>query len=143
MRSVIWPEAFAQNTSGLSTNPSVEKSGLVVFVDSRPWNKQEAELFDKMRAAMKLSQAQTKILFAGPGEMTQKSVELMAATCVIFFSPELATQAQNTEILKSLRENPSDGMLQMTTFGPRELISNPQLKKQTWDDLQKVMKKLK
>jgi hypothetical protein len=131
VRSVLWPQALAHAASEeVTVEP--EKKSLVVFVDVQQWSRQEADLFDKMRAAMKLSKDQTKILFAGPGEMAQKSVELLAATCVIFFSPELATQAQSM----------GSDVLQMTTFGPRELISNPQLKKQTWDDLQKVMKKL-
>lgn len=104
----------------------------VVFLDVQPWSAKEADLFDKMRAAMKLSKAQTKIIFANPSEIHQKGLELLTATSVIFFSPELATHAPPL----------GEDIFQITTFGPRELLQSPQLKKQSWDDLQKVMKKL-
>lgn len=104
----------------------------IVFIDIQPWTRQEADLFEKMRAAMKLSKEQTKIIFTSPTELAQKSLELLTATCAVFFSPELATQAF---VL------PEETFV-MTTFGPRELLPHPQLKKQSWDDLQKVMKKL-
>jgi hypothetical protein len=132
VRSVLWPEASTALTPASALAPQ-NKTALVVFVDSHPWSRQESELFEKMRAAMKLSREQTKLLFTTAEEIPQKSVELLAATCVIFFAPELAAQTGPLD----------DEVMRMTTFGPRELLANPQLKKQTWDDLQKVMKKLK
>jgi hypothetical protein len=121
VRSVLCPSAAASPAL-----PSVA----VAFIDIQPWSTAETALFEKMRSAMKLSRAQIKIIFTTPGEMTQKNQELSQAGCWVFFSPELATQA------------PKQGSFAITTFGPRELLQNPQLKKQSWDDLQKVMKKL-
>jgi hypothetical protein len=134
VRSVLWPISAMETSSVESIGPAVarKKTPQIVFIDIQPWTRQETDLFEKMRVAMKLSKEQTKIIFATPAELPQKSLELLTATCAIFFSPELATQSF---VL------PEETFV-MTTFGPRELLPNPQLKKQSWDDLQKVMKKL-
>jgi len=132
VRSVLLPVTAIDSAVDTADLSLPKFSPQIVFIDIQPWSKKEAELFDKMRAAMKLSSEQTKIIFASPGEMSQKGLELLTATCAVFFSPELAAQASGL----------SEDVFAITTFGPRELLLNPQLKKQSWDDLQKVMKKL-
>lgn len=89
-------------------------------------------LFVKMREAMKLTEAQVEILFAENMSNSELQIRALTAKEIVCFHPE---------IFERLKVQFSGNILQTT--GPSELIQSPALKKQTWGDLQQVMKKLK
>lgn len=89
-------------------------------------------LFVKMREAMKLTEAQVEILFAENMSNSELQIRALTAKEIVCFHPE---------IFERLKVQFSGNILQTT--GPSELIQSPALKKQTWGDLQRVMKKLK
>lgn len=103
-----------------------EAARLILFVDQKPWSAKAQELFGKMRQAMKLENVQTEILFADQMSLADFELATLKAHTVVSFSPTLTTTIQNENLF--------------VTNGPEELLQKPELKKQAWDDLQKVMK---
>lgn len=90
------------------------------------------QMFLKMMDAIGLSPSDLRVLEYRPDELAGMGLsDDERALPVLSFSSAL-TQA--------LSENPPS--LLQTTFGPRDLAKNEQLKRQTWTDLQSFTKKI-
>lgn len=99
---------------------------LLVFVDQKPWSSTAKALFEKMKQAMKLQNIETETLFADQMSAADFQLETLKATAVISFCSNLSQTTQNENLF--------------LTISPEELLQKPELKKQAWDDLQKVMR---
>lgn len=124
LKSLIWPEAKAPEPTSATTTESC----LVLFVVPSELQPRSQELFDKMREAMKLPATQTRLVVAD--QMSLKDLQLLGLTArhVVCFSKDLFAQFQAEEMAKSL------------THHPDELLKRPELKKETWEDLKKVIR---
>ena len=88
-------------------------------------------LFKKMIEAMGIGLDDVRIYEYESSELESLVNDLELAGSVLSFAPEL-TQVLQTRAVRIANL--------VTTYGPRELEKNPQLKRQTWNDLQKLMK---
>lgn len=92
-----------------------------------------AELFQKMKSAMKLTYASVTV-----ETHLSSSVEIL----------NILKARLNPRLLVIFKENPDlgetlkqlDGMFYLETFSPGYLIRYPEQKKLVWNDLQKIMK---
>jgi hypothetical protein len=124
LRSLVWPEAKASEIP----LPQAKESLLVLFVFPSAVGSKAQELFEKMREAMKIPSAQTRLVFAD--QMQPKDLQLLALTFrhAVCFSREIWQQLQVGEDSKTC------------THHPDELLQKPELKKEAWEDLKKVLK---
>ncbi len=128
IRSVMWPQAQPlESVSVASENSSTIR---VLFVAENVWSPQALELFQKMREAMKVEESECRILFATQTSIPELQISALAAQRVVCFSERLKAQLQIPENVKHL------------THDPEELLRQPQLKKETWEVLKKVMRSL-
>lgn len=102
-----------------------------LFIDQKKWSVAAMDLFQKMREAMKLSPEQIEILFAENLSNSELQIKALTAKEIVCF---------NSELFENLKAHYPHNLTQ--TVGPMELLKTPALKKQTWGDLQQVMKKL-
>ena len=128
LKTIVWPqmEPVPEPIAEAEPDPSV----WVLFIAEKKWSAKAFELFQKMRDAMKLSEDQVKILFANQSSLPELQISALSAQRVVCFSKRLNEQIS------------SDPAFKFVTFDPEELLSQPQLKKATWEDLKVVMKSL-
>lgn len=93
----------------------------------------QSALFKKMIEAMGIGLDDIRVYEYEPSELEALANELDLQVPVLSFAPELT---------QSLQSRASKIQTLVTTYGPRELEQNPQLKRQSWSDLQKLMKLL-
>lgn len=109
-------------------SPSIE----VLFIDDKKWSTAASDLFQKMRDAMKLSPDQIEVLFAESSALSDIQIKSLQAHQIVSFSQD---------IYNALKTEFADQIIQ--TVGPEILLKDSSQKKQTWGDLQQVMKRLK
>ena len=112
------------------TRESADKGPRVIFVAEKVWTSAGLALFEKMREAMKLSPEQGQVLFADQRPVPELQVKCLLAERIVCFSPRLE------ELLQVPRE------FKTCTVDPEELLINPGLKSQAWNDLKQVMRAL-
>lgn len=127
LREVIWPVPEPENTE--IPTQTAERIH-VLFVAERPWSVAATELFEKMREAMKIPNQQDKVLFLSEAGAAELQTSALAAEHVVCFSKAIFDQI------------PSDHPARYLTHSPDVLQSRPQLKRETWEELKKVMKSL-
>ena len=127
IREVLLPTVESSDQEGLSPIEQ-PKNVQVLFVDDKPWAPQASDLFQKMRAAMKLTAEQVEVLFLDQVSKADLQMKALVSSAVVNFSQD------------SLKEIPAD--IQFQTISPSRLIDNPALKKEAWLELQKVMSAL-
>jgi hypothetical protein len=127
LKNPIWPQRPQEAVPQAQQQPARSQ---ILFIDETPWSNAATELFQKMREAMKLSSDQISICFASQVSTSQLQVSALAADRVVCFSKK---------IFESLSIEANN---KFSTFSPEELLKQPTLKRQTWNDLQQVMKSL-
>lgn len=99
----------------------------ILFIDRVVWNKAEEELFKKMIQAMKLHEFSYSVAFMDQIPMGDLQIRSLLFDIIVDFS-DLKTQWESKELED-----------QFATKGPRDLLRNDQLKRETWEVLKKVM----
>lgn len=130
LKQVIWPEAPAELEQQVVEVPPARAAVQVLFVADKPWSLKAQDLFSKMREAMKIPESEVKVLFAAETSLPDLQISALSAERVVCFSPSLFQQIS------------VDSQVKFLTHNPEELLTKPQLKKETWEDLKKVMKSL-
>lgn len=129
---------FAQNylegVLGLRHVPVYEATvPRVLIIDlPSPGGLANVEMFQKMMTAIGFSSSLFEIIEALPSELPKWQDKLAAAEQVLSFSAELS---------EILTENISQDRL-MTLKGPRDLLIQPSLKRETWTGLQDLSRRL-
>lgn len=120
------PTMVQESVSAQTTEKSHR---LVIFLDEEKWTEAELDLFEKMRSAMKLSSADSRVIFLSAEQVSEREIEFLAADYIVSFSAEVTKGLAKTH----------DQVPSITTVSPRTLIKNPGQKKQAWEDLKLVM----
>jgi hypothetical protein len=128
LKNIVWPQMEPVPEPVVESEPA--PSVWVLFIAEKKWSAPAAELFKKMREAMKLTGDQVKILFANQASLPELQISALSAQRVVCFSKRLNEQIS------------SDPAFKYVTFDPEELLAQPQLKKAAWEDLKIVMKSL-
>ncbi len=131
MKEVLGVERIQRPQADTASAEPAPELIQVLFIDQKKWSAATMDLFVKMREAMKLTETQVEILFAENMSNSELQIKALTAKEIVCFHPEIF------ENLKT----PFSGNI-LLTIGPSDLIQSPALKKQTWGDLQQVMKKL-
>lgn len=127
LRQVVWPETSVE----IQEDPPENTARVhVLFVADQPFSPRAKELFEKMRDAMKIPNQQCKLLFVSHASSAELQVSAFAAEHVVCFSKATFEQI------------PADHAARFVTYSPEVLLSRPELKKEAWEDLKKVMKSL-
>lgn len=117
VKAVLVPEAAPAAVS--SAQPEVP---LLIAVEAlTAYNAAEKELLQKMLAALKLEQVETKVVDRAEAD------GLAAGFRVDFLDQPEALRAEASEN-------------ELTTWSPRRLLRQADFKKQAWSDLQKVIR---
>lgn len=103
----------------------------VSFIDESPWSSAAFSLFDKMREAMNLKTEEVQVLFLDQTSLPQICTQVLNSKQIMCF---------NENVMQQLSQAFSENI--QKTFSPELLIKKPELKKQAWQDLQDLMKKL-
>jgi len=127
LKTLVWPET--QSPVAVLEEPK-PKAAQVLFIQDRAWSPAAAELFHKMREAMKLTSEQVTVVFADQVSASELQVAVMAADRVVVFSKN---------VFQALNKEPEN---KFVTHSPEEMLQRPDLKKQAWEDLKQVMKSL-
>lgn len=130
LKQVILPEVQPPAADSTSASVPAENTLRVLFLADKPWSPKARDLFLKMREAMKLPEKQTRVLFASEMSWPEIEIAALSAERVVCFSENLFAKIH------------VDSHLKFHTHNPEDLLSRPQLKKETWEDLKKVMKSL-
>jgi hypothetical protein len=102
-----------------TTNTSIETPLLISVSDLLSYSDIENELLYKMIAALKMDPASYIVVDASSSDGYSCHVELR-------FTDAPQTSTEN----------------QIQTYSPRTLVKKPELKKQTWTEMQKVLQKI-
>lgn len=102
----------------------------ILFVCSESLSVDAQELFYKMVAAMKLEKNQIELVNCHQKSLIDFEIEILSCQAVVFFTDEALDWKQLAQ---------SESFFNVQAFGPEYLLKNPQYKKQTWEQLQKVM----
>ena len=139
--------APAATASAASASPSSAVTyGLdLLLIEESPSDGARAELLGKMIAAMGIDPARRQLKsLADMPELSKNLAELRPRVIVAFGSKVAQSLLGSDESLTDLRGRwLSAGVSAvMATHEPALLLQNPAFKKQAWEDLQLVMKKL-
>ncbi len=104
---------------------------LVVDLPSVPEGLENNPLYPKMIAALGLKHEEVSLLELLPSEVESHPV-IWERCPVLSFSPELSEVIKITKAINYL----------VTVCGPRDLVKNPALKKETWTGLQALIQEL-
>ena len=110
----------------ISTRSAVQ----LVFIAETPIIQEAEILFTKMVQAMGLGSSDIEILNLGQPDLI-KQIEQLAPLVVVGLGSPTAFEASKYRATHFI-----------TTFHPSYLITNPQSKKQAWEDLKQVAKRL-
>lgn len=140
MESYIW---YLQNVLGVKsvlipdgnfdTDLLQESAGIshpILVIDANPWSGAAEELFLKMLTAMKLQKADIQIVFIDQVSANELATRALASRYVICFADKIAEDFGIEE--KDFTK----------TISPAILLKKPELKRQAWEDLKKVMENL-
>lgn len=122
---------YCQTVLGLRFVPQFERSipKLTIIDLPSPGGLANVEMFQKMMTAIGFKKADFEVIESLPSELTHWSEKLDEANNILSFSDELSEQITQKEKLTTLK-------------GPRDLLENPNLKRQTWTGLQDLSRKI-
>lgn len=125
---------YFENVLGLRFAPVFEATTprLIIIDLPSPGGLANVEMFQKMMTAIGFAPSLFEVIEALPSELGQWQENLASAEQVLSFAPELS------EILS---ENISQDRL-TTLKGPRDLLIEPGLKRETWTGLQDLSRRL-
>lgn len=121
------PESLSASDLNKANSAQKNYTELLILVEAlASYNLVEKELLDKMVVALKIDLNKIKVIDAADKNLWQSQFVL-----------SLLDQGQQTSVpsTKVLDENSNE----VLTFSPRVLVKNPKLKKQAWDEFQKVI----
>src|SRR5690349_2900679 len=121
LKSVLLPEQKAELLTEIPV-PNPDRIQ-VLFLAEKSWSPKALELFQKMREAMKLDEASTRLVFADQVTESHWQVMALSAERVVCFSKPLFESLNLDSDLKTL------------TYDPELLLKKPDLKKAAWEDL--------
>lgn len=102
----------------------------IIFLDEKGIRTAEGkDLLEKMIGAMKLDEGEYKILEIDISEISTNLELLEAAQTTVSFSKSLASFISNNFPRINLE----------STFSPEELLKKPELKREVWESLKKIM----
>lgn len=102
----------------------------IIFLDEKGIRTAEGkDLLEKMIGAMKLDEGEYKILEIDISEISTNLELLEAAQTTMSFSKTLTSFITNNFPRINLE----------STFGPEELLKKPELKREVWESLKKIM----
>jgi hypothetical protein len=126
--------------------PEFLKRAKVVFTGACPdMDAEVAELLENIISAMKLNNEDVCVI-ESPETLAELPVRGLALKVVVALGAEaLATLTGSDGAFGGLRGRflPWRGIKVMPTYHPEELLKNPELKRPAWEDIQKVMARLK
>ena len=97
----------------------------VLFIDEKPWSKEATLLFRKMEAAMKLDPSQVTVIFESEVSAPELQLQALTYPAVVFFSEKNFDKIEASQ--------------KFMTSSPEQMLKHPELKKEAWAILQKVM----
>lgn len=132
VHQILRPEGLAGAEASASAQLAGDQFAHRLWVFDRPGKSSltESALFKKMMEALKLDLSEIRVFEFEVGELNTLEDDLVFSAPVLSFS---------TEATQWLQARPVPPAVLISTFGPRDLEPNPQLKRQAWNDLQKLI----